>query len=190
MAAPNIPYDGPIVTCAEAVKRCCRCKQTKPIDAFGRSKQSKDGIAYRCSECNRAVASATYRKNPKKARATQIAYDARRPEVGRAAKRKYYLANQEKWRGYCLTRRTKKSAAGGKCTAEDINTLMKLQKGKCAHPWCRVDIRKTYHVDHILPVASGGVSDRRNLQLLCPPCNRSKHAKHPIDFARKNGLLL
>jgi hypothetical protein len=26
--------------------------------------------------------------------------------------------------------------------------------------------------------------------LLCPACNMRKHAKHPIKFARENGLLL
>jgi 5-methylcytosine-specific restriction endonuclease McrA len=48
----------------------------------------------------------------------------------------------------------------------------------------------TRHVDHILPLALGGDNRRKNIQLLCPTCNLSKGAHHPIDHAQRNGLLL
>lgn len=79
---------------------------------------------------------------------------------------------------------------GGFYTKEDIKFLMDVQRGKCAHSWCRVSLKAGHHIDHIMPVALGGGSDRRNLQLLCPPCNLSKSARHPIDFAQMHGLLL
>lgn len=55
---------------------------------------------------------------------------------------------------------------------------------------CRVKLMGIFHRDHIIPLDLGGTNDIRNIQLLCPPCNGEKHAKHPIDWAQENGLLL
>lgn len=85
-------------------------------------------------------------------------------------------------------RRTRQLNNGGSHTATDIEHIAKSQLQKCAY--CRADLGRRFHVDHILPVALGGSSDRRNLQLLCVRCNSSKGAKHPLAFARTLGLLL
>jgi 5-methylcytosine-specific restriction endonuclease McrA len=77
---------------------------------------------------------------------------------------------------------------GGSHTGEQIERLLLTQKYKCAD--CRTSIRKSFHKDHIKPIALGGSNDIRNIQLLCPKCNLSKHSKHPIDWARQNGRLL
>ncbi len=87
-------------------------------------------------------------------------------------------------------RRALKAAAPGKHTVDDVAQLFEKQKGKCAHPWCRKSLKGGYHVDHRIALARGGSNDKKNLQLLCPPCNIKKHAKDPIDFARQNGMLL
>lgn len=36
----------------------------------------------------------------------------------------------------------------------------------------------------------GGANDKSNIQLLCPHCNLSKGAKHPVDFMQERGMLL
>jgi hypothetical protein len=33
------------------MKKCCACKQFKPIDAFGKRAQSKDGLMPKCRQC-------------------------------------------------------------------------------------------------------------------------------------------
>lgn len=85
-------------------------------------------------------------------------------------------------------RRTRKMSGGGSYTKEDVATLLRQQKGRCAY--CRKDISKQFAVDHIMPIRLGGSSDRSNLQLVCRSCNSSKGGKHPADFARFRGLLL
>ena len=85
-------------------------------------------------------------------------------------------------------RRSQKLGNGGEYTAEEIDALFKKQRGKCAN--CNSSILKSYHADHIMPLALGGENYIKNIQLLCPPCNLRKWAKHPIDWARENGRLL
>lgn len=76
----------------------------------------------------------------------------------------------------------------GHHTAQDIRDIFALQRAKCGA--CRCSIRKGYHVDHIIAIANGGSNDRRNIQLLCEPCNLLKKAKDPIEFMRELGRLL
>ena len=85
-------------------------------------------------------------------------------------------------------RRARKMKGGGSYTKEDVASLLRQQKGRCAY--CRKDITKQYAVDHIVPVRLGGSSNRSNLQLACRICNSSKGGKHPVDYARSIGLLL
>lgn len=66
--------------------------------------------------------------------------------------------------------------------------LMKAQRGRCAY--CRLPLGAGRHVDHITPKARGGSNRRSNLQLTCAPCNLSKGARDPIEFAQNMGRLL
>jgi 5-methylcytosine-specific restriction endonuclease McrA len=85
-------------------------------------------------------------------------------------------------------RRVRKLAAEGNHTADDIQALCAKQHGKCAN--CRRGIGRCFEVDHIQPLTKGGSNWPSNLQLLCPRCNRKKHNKDPIAWARENGRLL
>jgi 5-methylcytosine-specific restriction endonuclease McrA len=89
---------------------------------------------------------------------------------------------------YVENRRARKLAGGGSFTQADILAILTSQKGRCAY--CKVDIRRRYHMDHIIALSRGGSSWPRNIQLLCRPCNQRKHAKDPIRFAREIGLLV
>jgi len=82
------------------------------------------------------------------------------------------------------------SAMTGVHKPEDITEILKRQKFKCAECGVSVKDKKNRHVDHIMPLALGGSNWPTNLQILCPPCNLSKSAKHPIDFAQRKGRLL
>ncbi len=122
-----------------------------------------------------AYAAAWRAKNPDKARAIRKRSEAKNPEAKRARVR---------------NRRARLRQAKGSHTAGDIEHLFKLQRGRCAHPWCGASLKSGYHVDHIEALALGGSNDPSNLQLLCAPCNRAKHTKSPITLANRNGFLL
>lgn len=113
-------------------------------------------------------------------------------EEVRLTKRKsiddWWKKNPLKRREYEATRRARRKSVSGRYTSSDVEDIKSLQKGKCAY--CRTSIKRAFHVDHIVPVCKGGPNDRRNLQLLCAPCNMKKGAQDPIQFAQSLGGLL
>lgn len=69
------------------------------------------------------------------------------------------------------------------------NEILSEQGGMCAY--CKAKGKSVeWHLDHIMPLARGGHHTADNVQVLCAPCNMSKKAKHPLDFASEQGRLL
>lgn len=97
--------------------------------------------------------------------------------------------NPDKVRINCQNRRARKRKNGGTLSRDIAQRLMTLQKGRCPICKTKIDGRK-YHLDHINPLSAGGMNIDANIQLLCPPCNLSKHNNHPIEFMQKRGYLL
>lgn len=69
-----------------------------------------------------------------------------------------------------------------------VTRLYELQRGSCAY--CSKRLGGKYHLDHIIPIARGGMHEPGNLQILCQRCNLTKSAKCPIVYAQERGLLL
>lgn len=136
-----------------------------------------------------AAALSKYRQTHREDRnaAARLAYHVD-PDKGRARTKAWRALNPEGVRAHAMTRLVRKRNIGGRYTADDVRSLMMLQKGRCVN--CKCDIRKKYHVDHVVPLSKGGENTARNLQLLCVKCNLSKHAQDPIDWAQRNGRLL
>jgi 5-methylcytosine-specific restriction endonuclease McrA len=113
----------------------------------------------------------------------------RNVEYVREKARAWNAANIEKVRAYKRNRKAKKRANGGSHSGDEISEILRLQKGRCAY--CRVELDSTtQHVDHIVPLIRGGINDRKNLQVLCEPCNLRKGCRDPIYHAQTLGLLL
>lgn len=102
----------------------------------------------------------------------------------------YAAANRPKLRAHERNRRERHRGGEGKHTYAEVQALAGRQKFRCANPVCGISIRGGWHEDHVMPLALGGSNWIKNIQLLCQPCNQSKHARHPVDWAQMNGLLL
>jgi hypothetical protein len=178
------------------MKSCNSCLAEKLLAEFKRDKRRTGGFSAICKICSKAAA-ATWRLNNQEH--TQ-AYDAVRDHsrsrphapqnivAHRLYNKAWELANPDKVQANWRNKRAKRSAALGVHTADDITRIFQQQKGKCAY--CRTNIRKGYHVDHINPLAKGGTNWPMNLQLLCAACNTKKSATDPILFSQKLGFLL
>lgn len=129
-----------------------------------------------------------YQKNMLKKK--QYYVDARKkdPEKFRAKTRAYDRAHPDKARIRCANRQARKRSGGGSFSLADIKNILALQKNKC--PICAVVITTKYHIDHNVPLALGGSNGKENIQLLCPPCNRTKSHKDPIAFMQEKGFLI
>jgi 5-methylcytosine-specific restriction endonuclease McrA len=76
------------------MKTCTGCGNTKPLEDFGRSKQSRDGRTPRCKTCLNAYARRYYTADITASRAQKRAYTAKRGEAHLAARRQ----SAKRWR--------------------------------------------------------------------------------------------
>ena len=152
--------------------------------------QKKVNAAYKIanSEKIKAVRKVYAEKNQESIAIKSAEWKERNKDHHTKVKKAWRAANPEKSRCFVRARRARIRNAEGRHSAEDVQRIFVAQRGKCAH--CRISIKPGYHVDHIQPLARGGSNWPRNLQLLCQPCNQTKHAKDPIDWARSKGALL
>lgn len=164
-----------------------RIRKYKTLDPIG----FNDGKRI-CPVCNKEKTYDEFVSEVAKKINPTICNLCRKKESRKRHREKEKQRNPEKYKARQNVRRRNREAKikinGGRHTASDILNLLSAQKYKCAV--CKKSISKDYHVDHVMPLALGGSNAKDNLQLLCPLCNKSKHAKHPVDFMQELGFLI
>lgn len=183
--APRMAVNG---TCRE----CARIKTAARLGAWklANPQQAKERTAAWAKanpDRHREYEKAYYEKNKFVVIARAKQWREAHPEEAAASAARGLQRNLIGHRAQQAERRSKQRNAPGKFTKEDVEALLSLQGSKCGH--CNKRLVH-YDVDHIIPLALGGSNDRRNLQILCPKCNRRKGAFHPVEFAQREGRLL
>lgn len=103
----------------------------------------------------------------------------------REREREYRKANRERRRVAEKKKRAKRRGAPGNgWTAADVENQYKAQRGRCFY--CKKNLGKDFHREHVIPLARGGHHCRSNMVLACAACNMAKGAHGP-EFM---GLLL
>ena len=142
--------------------------------------------SHKCIACDAMWKKSWKKRNPEGAKA--IKRRSWEQQRNRPKTEEYRRAFNERHRLHEIAKRARLRAADGFHTSDDIAAIRKAQRGKCAY--CKRNLGDEYHVDHIIPLSKGGYNWPSNLQLTCGPCNMSKSAKDPIEFAQSRGLLL
>jgi 5-methylcytosine-specific restriction endonuclease McrA len=104
-----------------------------------------------------------------------------------ASSKAYRTQNIDNFRVYCQNRRAI-SRSSGTISKNITQLLMQEQGNKCA--CCLTDLSVSgHHLDHVMPLSLGGHNVDSNMQLLCPTCNVSKGAKHPLAWMAAKGIF-
>lgn len=170
------------------MKTCKQCGVLKQLTEFACDRHKADGHVNQCKQCRRAYDVRRYEEKKVEIQTRKLAYRSANRHLGRAQSAAWARANPEARAAERAAYRARKVNAEGRYTAQDIGEIRRLQKGKCAV--CASSLKAGEHRDHIVPLFLGGTNHKTNIQLLCPPCNLSKAAKHPIDHAQQIGRLL
>jgi 5-methylcytosine-specific restriction endonuclease McrA len=151
---------------------------------------AETGAAWKIANKDKIIeqTKAYYAANKEKESARGAAYRKAYPEKHAARSAAWSRANPEARRIIQHNRRAKKEQNGGHLSRDIANLLLLEQGGKCA--CCLVDLLTTgHHLDHVMPIALGGRNTDDNVQLLCPSCNFSKGARHPLDWMSAKGIF-
>jgi 5-methylcytosine-specific restriction endonuclease McrA len=105
------------------------------------------------------------------------------------------MTAEEKREKKAINRKNRRYAernAEGKLSVGIRKKLLVLQKGCCTI--CKEKLilsgERKYHLDHVIPISSGGTNYDENIQLLCFDCNVSKSNKDSLVFMQSKGYLI
>ncbi len=168
----------------EKTKQCPRCKKVLPITDFGKDSSRKSELYPYCKSCNynnsrlhRDKKKSFYASYGKQYRLDHI--DALR-EYGREKSHVRYLNNKDLYREYNRIRRIR--IRGGKMLPipiSDYRRRINELGNKCIY--CGGEYQ---HLDHLIPLSSGGLSVIENLVTSCSSCNLSKSSRRVISWFR------
>jgi len=165
---------------------CVSCARVKTKSWVAANKDRRREIAKRSDDRHRERRAASRQERRERYNAQRRERYSRDKAIILARAAAYKRANKDQINANCAARRARANNPGNKYDKNDVTRMFAAQGGLCVY--CRAYLHK-YHVDHIMPLALGGCNDPSNLQLLCPPCNLTKNAKHPDQFlAERAGI--
>lgn len=199
-------------------KRCCTCKLELSTDNFTINRSRKSGFSDRCKPCRKIQkrdfylrnkarlapkfreyylsvkeqhnerARRAYREKHAERLARQAEYQSRNKEFISAARRSRYAADPMKVK----LRELKRTIASQQFKTQPVTTAvwreeLELHGYKCAYCGCHAPVLE---LDHVVPLARGGIHDRTNIVPACKSCNSSKGAKLLLEIALTPGLKI
>ena len=179
------------------LKTCCKCEVAKPLIAFGRLSEAKDGLTYACLNCTRAKMKAWRAANRYRDRAAKNRWAEENRDKLKEKGHRYYAQNKEKHKAACdrwakanpakvnfrfaKRRAVKKNAIPAWISAIQLAQIQEMYD---------VAIAKTtqtgiqHHVDHIHPLQGNGFNGLHvpwNLRVIPAHENQVKSNNLPIE---------
>ena len=183
-------------------KYCYKCKESKPVESFGKNKSKKDGLSTECRPCKRTGDKQYYQANADQVKQTVAKYRAENPEKVSQVKHEWYERNQkhvykksQAWRkanldSYYQSQKKYNSLNQGKKNA--LLAKYRATKLQATPPWFEKELVETVYtkakewgfaVDHVIPLQGNNVCGLHcwlNLQLMDPVLNSSKGNRHQV----------
>ena len=151
-------------------KKCTKCKEVKSLEFFGKHSGTKDGLRYDCKACNNAANKTYYEANLDKVKATSKAYYEANSDKYKADSKAWVEANPD--RKAAIQGKGSVIERGG--TVSDIYDLELCITFYAESRRLTRETGITHHVDHIIPIAKGGLHCQTNLQVLTAKENIEK----------------
>lgn len=165
---------------AEQTKVCTGCREAKPLEEFHRSSGTKDGLQYRCKSCQRAWRE----ENREREQETRRRYYQENRDQLLTQRRKHRAENPH---GDWESDYRKRSRAAG-C----IPVVRSFTREELVAYWgngarCIYCDGPFEEIDHLQPIALGGVHAVETVVPSCSQCNQ-EGGKHARSFLwRMNG---
>ena len=179
------------------MKTCIGCGIEKPLRAFNRDAQRKDGRKSYCKLCARKCSKRWRQKHPEQHKANAARWYAEHPKQARTTRARYVKehrdqvnvwaarwqnAHPEQRRIRARHRRAQRQFVSENFTIEMEQFVHEFWGYQCA-VCCTFE---RLCVDHWLPLSGGHALTTANAVLLCRTCNGSKGARLPETiYARK-----
>ena len=171
--------------------KCCHCGEWNPADDFYNNKSKPSGKKPRCKSCDLLsrdkVARAKYEKEywdkRREKRREMILRSFNNNADHHKKKRREYLDSprgKERHKQHCQNRRARVAAAFVEFVSH--RDLYVEQMGR----FHLCNTRRYYadmELDHVIPLARGGLHKKDNCKMACASCNRSKGAKLPQELS-------
>jgi len=163
---------------------------TQPITNFSKRKASSDGHTYTCKACEKEQAKQNYHKRKK---AGKIKMTPEEHEARKQFYRDYYKENKERKKDYDEKyRNTEEGRKAMRAGHARRRARLKEQKGEPYERWevierdtvdgilaCKtcgktLERLEDVHIDHIMPIADGGIDELDNVRCICKNCNLTR----------------
>lgn len=184
---PHKPYHPPRARLQPGEEKLCTgCRQTKSVEEFRQSKKDRSGYVTYCKACEHARAKKWKQEN----RDQIIAYEERNKEHLDEIRRDWAVRNADRVRArqrinsktpraklrVRLRMHQRRVGKGAPVTPAQIEELEHRQK-RCYYCKKPFNSKRKSTLDHVIPLARGGLHDISNIVLACWPCNNKKSAK-------------
>lgn len=164
----------------DTARRCSKCGEDKPLEAFSLHSYSKDGIRAYCKLCAKSYMKKWLEENPGRLAKLSKSWKENNPDRHRG-NRPHHKAVAKRWRENnrdSIKAKSRKRKQNidliNEIAPGQWDALVKIYGGKCLFPGCH---EKSVTQDHVIPVSKGGRHHVSNLQPLCNAHNASKGTK-------------
>jgi 5-methylcytosine-specific restriction endonuclease McrA len=168
-------------------KVCSKCKESKSLDQFYRSRTGKYSVTSYCKECFKKVSREYNNKNKDRDKDKRSKYMKEYQNNNRDKISKHNKKYRKTEKGKLMRRINSQNRhyrkkyntnSGDKLTKENIKYLTEVYK-QCAY--CNTELTsENTQIDHIHPLSKEGSHSIDNVVLACKECNLQKSSK-PLD---------